>query len=859
MVPLGPMARFSRTNTSLSVNHQGQFPADTISFNLDPGYSLSDATVAIQEIGGAHAHPGRHPRELPGHGSVFKQSLPTEPLLLAAALLAVYIILGMLYESLIHPADDHIDASLRGRGSAARPADHRQRTDDRGPHRDHPAYRHRQEERDHDDRFRPRSGANRGLGPEEAIFRACIVRFRPIMMTTMAALFGALPLALEGGVGSELHKPLGISIVGGLILSQVLTLFTTPVVYVTLDRVSQRFKRRRTESTKRFGVRGFFLFLLSMLQSLRIRNLALLEEIQLDFEAGFTAVTGETGAGKSILLGALSLLAGERADKTVIRQGAPACEVEASLYFSSPGRIDAVLAELGLPASEEGVVILKRSLHRDKPPRITVNGSLSTLAALQRLGEHWVDFHGPGEPRRLLQPACQLELLDLYGRGEEALSRYREKYDGWRRLCAERDRLVGEARLPPEQVEFLRQQLAQLESLELTVEAIEALELEFQRMSRSQELIALTDALAAGLTGDEGLQGRIGPLLREARRLAGLDPSSAALSARLEAAAVELNDLGAEFSRLGLELQFDPEHAEKLTGRMNSWLEARRRHGGSLPAVVAARESLRLRLEAQGDLAGSLERIGREIEAAEGAARREAAKLGRLREKAAKELAEVAARDIGRLGFKQAEFMVRIVALSELTPSGDCACEFLFSPNVGEAPLPLNRIASSGELARVMLALKAVLADLDGVPLLVFDEVDANVGGEIGSVVGGEDGLDRPEPPGALRDPPSPSRGPGGQPPRGDQGPDKGQDRRHDRPDSGEPPRPGGGAGPHARRPKREERPRPRGGTAGQSQDRLIPPRPFKSGLRRAADVMIHGKSQTPCHSTLESIPERRA
>src|SRR5262245_25573206 len=134
-----------------------------------------------------------------------------------------------------------------------------------------------------------------------------------------------------------------------------------------------------------------------MLQSLRIRNLALLEEVSLEFESGFTAVTGETGAGKSILLGALSLLAGERADKTIIRQGAPATEVEASLYFEDPKRIDALLAELELPPCEEGLLILKRSLPREKPPKITINGSLATLAALQRVGEHWIDFHGPSE------------------------------------------------------------------------------------------------------------------------------------------------------------------------------------------------------------------------------------------------------------------------------------------------------------------------------------------------------------------------------------------------------------------------------------------------------------------------------
>src|SRR5579871_5747992 len=136
-----------------------------------------------------------------------------------------------------------------------------------------------------------------------------------------------------------------------------------------------------------------FVPLCGMLQSLRIRNLALLDEVSLDFEPGFTSVTGETGAGKSILLGALSLLAGERADKTIIRQGAAACEVEAGLFFSDAGKIDRLLAELDLPPCEDGVLLLKRSLPRDKAPKLTVNGGLATLAALQRLGEHWIDFH----------------------------------------------------------------------------------------------------------------------------------------------------------------------------------------------------------------------------------------------------------------------------------------------------------------------------------------------------------------------------------------------------------------------------------------------------------------------------------
>ena len=469
---------------------------------------------------------------------------------------------------------------------------------------------------------------------------------------------------------------------------------------------------------------------------LRIRNLALLEEVALDFEAGFTAVTGETGAGKSILLGALSLLAGERADKTIIRQGAAACEVEASLYFAAPKTMDALLGELDLPPCEEGVLILKRSVPRDKAPKITVNGGLATLAALQRLGEHWIDFHGPSEPRRLLKESCQLELLDLYGRAGEALAGYREKYTAWRKLQAERERLSGEARLTPDQIEFLRHQLARMDSLELTEEAVGALERDFSRMNRAQELTGLTQTLAGGLTGDDGVQSRVAQLLRDARALENIDAASRPLAARLEAAAIELNDLAAEFAALGEELQFDPEQAESLTARMNTWLELKRRHGGDLTAVLTAREELRRRLETQGDVEGALLRLDRQIVETERAARNEAAALRGLREKAAKQLARVAAASIAQLGFKKAEFQIRVVPLTEISPTGDCGCEFLFSPNVGEPPLPLGRIASSGELARVMLALKTVLADLDGVPLLVFDEVDANVGGEIGRVVG---------------------------------------------------------------------------------------------------------------------------
>ena len=169
---------------------------------------------------------------------------------------------------------------------------------------------------------------------------------------------------------------------------------------------------------------------------------------------------------------------------------------------------------------------------------------------------------------------------------------------------------------------------------------------------------------------------------------------------------------------------------------MDAWLEMKRKHGGDLVAVIKARDEMRHQLEVQGDIEGTLLRLEKQIADAYRLAKNEAKSLSDQRGKASKNLAKIAAKMIAQLGFEKSEFLIRVVPDSALGPMGDCGVEFMFSPNVGEAPLPLNRIASSGELARVMLALKTVLADLDQVPLLVFDEVDANVGGEIGNVVG---------------------------------------------------------------------------------------------------------------------------
>ena len=473
-----------------------------------------------------------------------------------------------------------------------------------------------------------------------------------------------------------------------------------------------------------------------MLQSLTIRNLALLEEVSLEFDGGFTVVTGETGAGKSILLGALSLLAGERVDKTIIRQGEDACEVEAALWFADDAEINALLAELDLPECEDGVLLLKRSVARTRAPRIRVNGSMTTLGVLQRIGERWIDFHGPSEPRRLLKRECQLELLDLFAQAGPSRAVYQDSYHKWRALRAEKETLSRESQLPSDQIEFLGNQLRRMDAVDLSAEAIEELERDFSRVSRAQELTELAQAMASGLSDDEGVGPQLGPLIRVAGELAAIDEAAQGLVERLRAVGIEVADLAGEYASLAGQFAFEPEQVELLNERMNVWLEMKRKHGPDVTAVAQAREELRHRLESQGDLEGTLAKLDAEICAAEKTARKHAAGLRKLRAKAAGELASIAAGAIARLGFKKADFQIEVRATDTLGPEGDCEVEFLFSPNVGEAPRTLQKIASSGELARVMLALKTVLADLDAVPVLVFDEVDANVGGEIGRVVG---------------------------------------------------------------------------------------------------------------------------
>ena len=475
-----------------------------------------------------------------------------------------------------------------------------------------------------------------------------------------------------------------------------------------------------------------------MLQYLKISNLALLDSVTLEFDEGFSAVTGETGAGKSVLLGALGLLAGGRADKGKIRQATDLLEVEAALYFEDAAVINARLAELELPSCEEGVLVLRRSIHRSKMPKVQINGSLATLSQLQTLGEAWIDFHGPGEPQKLFKERHQLRMLDAYADQNSALEAYESSYRTWRAALKEIEALQSSERLDEAGVDFVRQQIAQMDAVELSVASIEALERDFNRMSQAQALIQLAQQCEVAVNGEDGLADRLSSFVGQTHQLAELDPDSAVLSERANSLLLELQDLGDEIGRMVSDFDFDAEAIERVNEGMQLWQELRRKHGGTVDLVLAKREELAAKLALQDDLEGVLGERRAAAEKMEADLHKKAKTLRKARTASAAIFGKKAGALLEVLGFKKAQLAIEITPLESLMDYGDCGCRFVFAANAGQDLMPLNKIASSGETARVMLALKTVLAEADATPLLVFDEVDANVGGEVGRAVGAE-------------------------------------------------------------------------------------------------------------------------
>jgi len=490
-----------------------------------------------------------------------------------------------------------------------------------------------------------------------------------------------------------------------------------------------------------------------MLTTLRIKNLALVADLTLELQPGCTVISGETGAGKSVILGALNLVLGQRADRNLIRSGSDSCSVEAQFdvrKLRTP--LKSYLDENGLEPCDDGQLLLKRIFTTAGTNRQFVNGSATTLHVLANIGEWLVDMHGPHDHQSLLHPARQLAILDAFGGLEKQREGFGELVLRWTELESEKSGLIVDERTYAQQLDLLRFQVKEIEAARLQPDEEDQLTLEFSRASNAARLLQLSqaalDLLSESETSVLTQAGSIGRTLQELQRV---DPGAASVTELHEQGVSVFRDLQTELSRYADKVDVDPARLAELDERLNLIHSLKRKYGATLAEVIAFGVEAKTKLETLESRDAEIARLNAALTKLQAELLKAGKKLSAERKKLIPLLAKAVAKQLADLGFKQSKFDVQQqigdgswelgkdptnVHRPTLNSSGFDTIEFQFSPNVGEPLKPLRAIASSGEMARVMLALKTVLAAEDEIPVLVFDEVDANIGGETANAVG---------------------------------------------------------------------------------------------------------------------------
>ena len=482
-----------------------------------------------------------------------------------------------------------------------------------------------------------------------------------------------------------------------------------------------------------------------MLTDLRIKNLALVNDLAIQFGSGYNSITGETGAGKSILIGALGLVLGERADRTLIRDGDDHCSVEAIIEVADLGKaFHSHLDKNGIEPCEENKLFLKRSFSASGGNRQFVNGSPTTLNVLASIGEWLVDIHGPHDHQSLLKAARQLDILDAYGGLEKQRANFAVLVDLRAGLAAQKAELIVDEDAYARELDLLRFQVSEIESAQLKATEEEELEQAFQRATHSARLAELSaearQLIDSGEPNTTDLSSALGRALQE---MAGIDSGAESLLADQTAISGQLADLGAAVADYAERLSLDPVQMKLVEERYNLVQSLKRKFGSTLSKVIAFGDNASKRLAALEGRDEELARLNADSAKLDEQIQTLGQALSAARKAIAPKLVEEAERQLNDLGFLQSRFDVEFIDPSELgqaetavSRTGFDQIEFLFAPNPGEPFKPLKAIASSGEMARVMLALKTVLATQDTIPILVFDEVDSNLGGETAGVVG---------------------------------------------------------------------------------------------------------------------------
>lgn len=466
-----------------------------------------------------------------------------------------------------------------------------------------------------------------------------------------------------------------------------------------------------------------------MLKKLSIRNFAVIEALDLEPGPGLNIFTGETGAGKSIIISALGFLLGERSGADILRPGAASAEVEGEF---SADNLPPALAERW--AVKGKTLKVRRQADPKGRTRASINGAPAALAQLSELGGYLVDFHGQNEHQSLLKPETQRDLLDRYGRLEKEAKTVAE---AWAAARALEESLNAVSMSEDERARLLdlyKFQLAEIEAAGLKPGEEEELEALWPRLKNSEKLFTLSGE-AHGLVDDAA--GGAEKALERLKSLAGIDPQADPLTARMASAAIELRDLSGELRSYGKGVHCEPGEVDRVLGRLEKFKTLKKKYGVDIPAVLARADELRAKADALDGLTLDRSELEQKLAAARAKLEKLALALHERREAAAKKLSAEILKEAQGLGFKEVRFAVDAAYDENAIASfGGDSVEYLFTANPGYPLRPLRYTASGGEMARIMLALKTALSRADRIGAQVFDEVDAGVGAVTGRLVG---------------------------------------------------------------------------------------------------------------------------
>ena len=470
-----------------------------------------------------------------------------------------------------------------------------------------------------------------------------------------------------------------------------------------------------------------------MLTLLKITNLALVDSLTWDIGSGLIGITGETGAGKSVIVGALKLILGERADKAIIRTGEDTCSIEAVFQLVENSAVWEILKESGVELDDENTLIIKRVIGSGSNKQF-VNNSPCTLAVLKSIGHFLVDLHGPHEHQSLLSNERQLAMLDAYAGTESIALDYRKAYSEWNRKQKSLEQLISTELAGDHEMELLKFQIEEIENAEINPAEEAEVEAKYKKAQNSTKLTDSASHVSSILSS--GLTEQLADIQRCARELERLDPTSVDMFAGLDNAVMELTELEHTVLDYLSKTDVDPTEFTTLEEKINTFENLKRKYGPTLQDVVDHHQKATEKMANYSNRDERIIALQKEVEESLKALETVAIKLTEKRKKLAPKLAKEIASQLKDLGFKQAAFELSIENHPKPTSGGMEGVDFQFGPNPGEPLKPLKSIASSGEISRVMLAVKSALAKQDFTSLMVFDEIDANVGGEIARAVG---------------------------------------------------------------------------------------------------------------------------